>query len=134
MPLRPPTTTTSTTARRWADTPVGVGPGQPCSTSEVAPGSRGTNGAMGARVRILIAVVLLGTGCAGVGDRGPECKAYVTCYEATGGVKGALDSTYGTMGTCWTTTDQAADTCKRACDLAIKDLQRAFPDAGCVDK
>lgn len=82
-------------------------------------------------VRWLLAICFVS--CGPVAESGyGTCKAYVTCSEATVGPKGALDATYGTMGTCWTTTDQAATTCRRACDLAITDLQRAFPDAGCV--
>ena len=63
-----------------------------------------------------------------------ECKAYVTCYEKTGGTKGSLDSSYGAMGSCWSTTTTAADACTAACKSAIASLKTAYPDAGCVDK
>ena len=60
-----------------------------------------------------------------------SCKAYVNCYEATGGVKGSLDSTYGAMGNCWSTTTAAANACRSYCETKLIDLMRAFPDAGC---
>jgi hypothetical protein len=72
--------------------------------------------------------------CGGGPSQSAECKAYVTCYEATGGTKGSLDSSYGAMGTCWTTTTAAADSCTSACKTALASLQSAYPDAGCKDK
>jgi hypothetical protein len=70
----------------------------------------------------------------GTPSQSAECKAYVTCYEATGGTKGSLDSSYGTMGSCWSTTSAAADSCTSACKTALASLQSAYPDAGCKDK
>ena len=63
-----------------------------------------------------------------------ECKAYVTCYENTGGTKGSLNASYGPMGTCWTTTQAAADSCTAACKMALTSLNPAHPDAGCAVK
>ena len=87
-------------------------------------------------MRRLLAVGLLGCGCYGAdaGYGGGDCKAYVTCYEATGGTRGSLDSTYGTMGTCWTTTSQAADNCLRVCKEQLAAVAMAHPDAGCAVK
>lgn len=88
--------------------------------------------------RIIIGAVgalsLFAIACGGGPTQSPECKAYVTCYEATGGTKGSLDSSYGPMGTCWTTTTAAADSCTSACKTALASLQSAYPDAGCKDK
>lgn len=82
--------------------------------------------------RVLAAIFLL-SGCGFAGDQtAPFCKVYTTCYEATGGTKGSLDSLYGSMGTCWTTTQQAADTCTAECRARLAALQKMFPDAGCV--
>ena len=69
----------------------------------------------------------------GGGGQSAECKAYVTCYEATGGTKGSLDASYGSSGTCWMTT-ATGDSCTAACKSAITSLKSAYPDAGCVDK
>ena len=82
----------------------------------------------------IAAMSLFGIACSSGPSQSAECKAYVTCYEATGGTKGSLDSSYGTMGTCWTTTTTAADSCTAACKSAISSLKTAYPDAGCVDK
>lgn len=61
----------------------------------------------------------------------PECKAYVRCYEATGGSR--LDADYTeSWGTCWTTTQAARDACTSACTSALEALDRAYPDAGCT--
>lgn len=59
------------------------------------------------------------------------CRDYVRCFEATGGVKGSLDSSYGPMGTCWTTTDFRYWECADECFDAHSARIAAFPDAGC---
>lgn len=69
------------------------------------------------------------SGC--YGETTAPCTQYVACFEATGGVKGALDTTYGPMGMCWTTTTAAASACCHYCGTALEDLRRAHPDAGC---
>jgi hypothetical protein len=69
--------------------------------------------------------------CGGGQSQSAECKAYVTCYEATGGTKGSLDSSYGAMGTCWSTTTAAATACTDACKSATASLKSVYPDAGC---
>ncbi len=88
-------------------------------------------------MRILIIAALLAlcavTGC---GDRPltvtAECKSYVACFEATGGTRGSLDTTYGDKGSCWMSTDSAADSCTAACKAALASLKTANPDAGCM--
>ena len=59
------------------------------------------------------------------------CKSYMTCFEATGGLKGSLDSTYGASGSCWSMTTQRADECRKTCVDELNALIRKFPDAGC---
>ena len=61
-----------------------------------------------------------------------ECKDYITCFEKTGGTKGAQDTTYGPSGTCWSTGVVAtADSCTAACKAANAALKTSNPDAGC---
>ncbi len=60
------------------------------------------------------------------------CNSYVTCFEATGGTKGQLDSTYGASGTCWTTTARTNE-CLATCVSELNALAAKFPDAGCKD-
>ncbi len=78
----------------------------------------------------LITVAACGPGGS---SQSAECKAYVTCYESTGGTKGSLDSSYGGSGTCWMTSS-TADSCTAACKSAITSLKAVYPDAGCADK
>lgn len=82
----------------------------------------------------LVALASLLSACGSGPCQCTDCKAYVTCWEVVGGMKGALDSTYGPMGTCWTTTQAAADRCVVDCREGVKVLQRAYPDAGCFDR
>lgn len=74
--------------------------------------------------------ICLGHPC---GDYGQSkaCALYVACYEATGGTVGALDSSYGKRGTCWTSSTAASQSCTAACTTAIESLRAAFPSAGC---
>jgi hypothetical protein len=59
-----------------------------------------------------------------------ECAAYIACEYQTGGVSpGALDSTYGSGGVCWSNTLAAAAACTAACKSALSSLRAA--DAGC---
>ncbi len=60
-----------------------------------------------------------------------SCIAYVRCYEATGGIKGSLDSSYGPMGTCWTTTEMRYWDCADECVALQTDRIAMHPDAGC---
>ena len=85
-------------------------------------------GVLGASVA---AVTLMACYGASPNNQSDECRAYVACYEKTGGTKGHLDSTYGPDGTCWTTTTTAAHECTSACKTAAATLKSSFPDAGC---
>lgn len=80
-------------------------------------------------------LVLCGaSGClVGIADTKGPCRSYVTCAEATGATKGSLDSSYGPMGTCWTTTMEMADACTKACHTGLAALQKQYPDAGCKE-
>lgn len=60
-----------------------------------------------------------------------DCNAYVACFERTGGTKGALDSSYGAQGYCWTTTDSVWFACDVECGDKLQRRIRDFPDAGC---
>jgi len=77
--------------------------------------------------------VMLAVACGGGISQSQDCKDYITCYEKTpGATKGSLDSTYGPMGTCWSTGVQAtADSCTSTCKSEISTLKTDFPDAGC---
>ncbi len=81
---------------------------------------------------VVAAVGVLGlVACGGGASQSTECKDYVACYEKTGGTKGSLDSSYGAMGTCWSTTTAAATACTDACKSATAALKSAYADAGC---
>ena len=69
--------------------------------------------------------------CGGGASQSTECKDYIACYVKTGGTASTLDSTYGAMGTCWTTTTAAATACTDACKSATAALKSGRPDAGC---
>ena len=69
--------------------------------------------------------------CGGGASQSTECKDYLVCYVKTGGTLSTLDSTYGAMGTCWTTTTAVATSCTDACKAATTALKSGFPDAGC---
>lgn len=88
---------------------------------------------MGAVLFLLSASILLAA-CSSIGapSRAAECKAYVTCYERFGGVKGSLDSTYGSSGDCWTTTLEQTQICTATCIALNKKLIADHPDGGCV--
>ncbi len=74
----------------------------------------------------------LGRVCAVKGRASPECLAYVSCWERTGGTPGALDSTYGEGGGCWTSGIPAVvASCTSACQTGLSSLEQAVPDAGC---
>jgi hypothetical protein len=91
--------------------------------------------------RSVVTVVLLGCAACGPSDRvclghpcpaqTQPCKDYVNCFVKTGGARATLDSTYGPMGTCWSTTAAAVQACNDACASALPSLKTAFPDAGC---
>jgi hypothetical protein len=68
----------------------------------------------------------------GGGGQSTECKDYIACYEKTGGTKGSLDSTYGAMGTCWSTGVAAtAESCTSTCKSSLATTKTSYPDAGC---
>ena len=68
----------------------------------------------------------------GGGGQSTECKDYVACYVKTGGTASTLDSTYGAMGTCWSTGVAAtAESCTATCKSTIASLKTSYPDAGC---
>lgn len=70
----------------------------------------------------LVAVAL--TACGDGGGQSDECKNYIACAEAvTPGTKASLENTYGEDGTCWSTTDLAADACTAACTTAFDALK-----------
>ena len=75
--------------------------------------------------------VCLSSPCQVPGRASEACLTYVACYYRTGGTVGALDSTYGNGGTCWTTGAQTAAACTSACSSAVSSLRSSFPDAGC---
>lgn len=80
------------------------------------------------------AVTALAVACGGGGGgQSTECKNYVACAYKTGTTAGSLDSTYGSSGSCWTTTT-GADSCTSACKTA-NDSYKANgtgADAGCT--
>lgn len=81
-----------------------------------------------------LAAITFAAGCSPPLDYSPAvCSRYVACFEMTGGTKGSLDTTYGPMGSCWTTTDAAAEACEVACKTALPSLREEYPDAGCGD-
>ena len=61
----------------------------------------------------------------------PECKAYVDCSNITVGPMPSIEAVYGAMGTCWTTTQAAAEACTTGCKAGLAGLKVAYPDAGC---
>ena len=66
------------------------------------------------------------------GGSSPICHAYVSCAEATGAVKGSLDSRYGPMGLCWVGPgDAEAIKCIEDCRARLDILAVTHPDAGC---
>ena len=69
---------------------------------------------------------------AGSSGQPPNCRNYIRCYEATGGMKGALDSSYGASGACWQNST-TAETCIDDCLHKLTMLRAANPDAGCAE-
>ena len=54
------------------------------------------------------------------GGQSAECKKYIECANALSAGSGdALNSTYGTSGTCWTTSAATAQACTDACKSAL---------------
>ena len=86
-------------------------------------------------MRVLLSVVIV-TACACViGDtQSQDCKDYVACAYKTGTPVGSLDSSYGAMGSCWSTTTAAADACITACMMSNNAFRSsgAAADAGCT--
>ena len=64
------------------------------------------------------------------GSSGPtqsaDCKKYVTCYDKALGTT-TMDSTYGTTGTCWASTQAVADSCTSACTAALPSMKTSYP-------
>ena len=67
----------------------------------------------------------------GTPPQSAECKAYAACDAKTAKTTG-VEASYGAMGTCWTTTTAAADTCVCGCRKGLAALKAAYPDAGCT--
>jgi hypothetical protein len=71
-----------------------------------------------------------GLGGAGGGSRGDQtadCRAYIACYEKTGGTKGSLNPTFGLNGTCWMSGAEPADQCATACTTSLARLLELNP-------
>jgi len=59
-------------------------------------------------------------------SQSPSCKKYLTCYDKALGTT-SLDSTYGSTGTCWASTQAVADSCTAACTAALPSMKTSFP-------
>ena len=94
-------------------------------------------------------VVLLG--CAGIfGDKkggtdttsssdsgisqDPDCKDYMRCLSVVDTTTfAASQSTYGSSGTCWDTTQAVADECGVACASGLSAMHQLYPDEAACD-
>lgn len=57
------------------------------------------------------------------------CKKYVACQTAIDATAGAsVETGYGANGTCWKSTQAAADACDTACTAAVSSLASQYPD------
>ncbi len=65
--------------------------------------------------------------CGGSVSQSAACQKYVSCYVASGGTAGSLDSSYGPNGTCWTAGQATATACTDACVQASAALKSAYP-------
>jgi len=85
------------------------------------------------RIALLFAAVglsALALGCGGGGvSQAVECKDYLACNMALGNSNSSLDASYGASGTCWSTTQAAADSCKAACVSADSSLKSSMATA-----
>lgn len=81
---------------------------------------------------ILVVVTLAVTACTQPPQSGP-CKDYVDCCTRLD-AGGCSESTFGAMGTCWTTTQAAADACTTRCKASNESYQSndLAADAGCT--
>jgi hypothetical protein len=82
-------------------------------------------------VTALGAASLFATACAGPPPPLP-CEAFLLCQDAVDAMSGTsvvedLAPTFGSCGTCWTTTTEAACACETACLEAMDSLAEAFP-------
>ena len=100
--------------------------------SRVAPW-RGVLEAVGAGVA---AITLMACYGAPPVTQSTDCQDYINCFEKTGGTKDSLESAYGPMGSCWSTTQTAADKCTSSCKAANDDYKSngIGADAGCTFK
>ena len=64
-----------------------------------------------------------------------ECKDYVDCCKKQSGST-CVESSFGAMGTCWTTTQAAADSCTTSCKASNDSYKSTglAADAGCTIK
>jgi hypothetical protein len=75
-------------------------------------------------MRFVLALALLFA--AGCGGQSVECKKYLECANAVlEGAGDALNSKYGAQGSCWSTSQEAADACTRTCKSAVADVVAA---------
>jgi hypothetical protein len=75
-------------------------------------------------MRAALALVLLC--CASCGGQSIECKKYLDCANAVSdGAGDALASKFGAQGSCWSTSQEAADACTRTCKTAVADVVAA---------
>jgi hypothetical protein len=80
-------------------------------------------------MRRAAAVLLLCCGPSGPIPNPYQCKDYLACDAKT--AKTGSDATYGAMGTCFQSTQSAADACNAACTILLDSLKMRYPDAGC---
>ena len=91
--------------------------------------------------RPLLLVTLL-LGCSAMEERiclgrtcpkqSKECRDYIACSAlAMGSPAASFATTYGPMGTCWTSSYAALDACTSACVAGLSAIRGAYPDAGC---
>ncbi len=81
------------------------------------------------RLALLAMAIGSATLAASYGASG-ECLEYVKCSEATGTVKGSLDSRFGQGGSCWVG-GKDHDVCTEQCRVELDLLAVTRPDAGC---
>jgi hypothetical protein len=78
-------------------------------------------------IRMLVVLVC---SCGPGPERATWCNDYLACDAKTLKTAG-VEATYGEMGTCWTTTQAAADACINACHSVLDSLKQQYLDAGC---
>ncbi len=66
--------------------------------------------------------------CGGGIAQSEECKTMIACYDAAGNTTTDWSASYGPSGTCWTTTQVAADACTSTCETANTNNKTVYPD------